>query len=261
VLLAYLRANSWAAAQAALPWTKIESDIKIFAVARYKDDKSEWFTARGFREVSFLRHTSLEYKARDFPDTAIYARADDVIPLPKMVLASAGVPKDVADGFTKFFESWLIGKDDIGSLIVPLQMASGMGLQVFEKAEERAHAVVEDLYLWRLKNFGAATRLMEERRASRKLGVSAIVMLAEKPFSRATYESLRDAFQPLGPNKLPLLMVALPEPVVAPGGMGDGKAYAAIGKLRHTANTAIVVVGTKTLGGLKVIGFGRYAMH
>jgi hypothetical protein len=93
------------------------------------------------------------------------------------------------------------------------------------------------------------------------LGVSAIVMLAEKPFSRATYESLRDAFQPLGPNKLPLLMVALPEPVVAPGGMGDGKAYAAIGKLRHTANTAIVVVGTKTLGGLKVIGFGRYAMH
>ncbi|MGH8673851.1 MAG: hypothetical protein ACREVG_06030 [Burkholderiales bacterium] len=85
--------------------------------------------------------------------------------------------------------------------------------------------------------------------------------LLEQSRARTSYKEVRDAFQPLGADKVPLLMFALSQPVVAPGGMGDGKAYAAIGKLRHTANTAVVVVSTRTLGGLKVIGFGRYTMH
>lgn len=261
VLETYLEKNPWVKAAGVRSWKDVEHKVITFSKAELKDEKVSWFRSQGFTDLDFLGHTSLELKRFDWSDGITYAGAGEVIAFPKEIMAKADVPKEVSDEFGNFIENWIVKDGELEKFIVPSMMASGMGLNVIEKSSDRTKAVIEDLKLWRLKSFGTAVRFMNEKRTKRLVTIQAGVKLLASPGARVNYKSVREAFQPIGSEKAPYLVIALPKPVVAPGGMGDGKAYAAIGKLRHTANTVIVLVGTHTLGGLKIIDFGRYTTH
>jgi hypothetical protein len=218
-------------------WDSVSVQIDSFSRGTTKVEKATWFKTRGFTDVSFLDGISLpdgrgwvpvRWDGRKLPD------------IKATVLPQQGVDPQVLDFYHAFLSEWLTGIAKVGKL--------ARFIKDDEAKLNSPNLPLElKLWLWRLRDHGAAVPLLFDESGSRRVRVAALA-LTRRPDAFAQFSKIPDAVLPLliesdAPSPiLPFIVFELSKSAA------EGRRAVAILRLLDAPYETVAVVAEQTGG-------------
>lgn len=228
-------------------WSSLEPAVHVFAEARSKTAKREWFLSQGFTETDFLEGVtipdgpkpgSMQFDGRQLPSlaTAVSTQHD--------------APQDVRDFFDRLMVRWL-GKESLDAVAADLTRSDSSSVRR-AASSSRVAQLAARLKLWKMRDHGTAARLVHLGRDLSATEIAQVKVLTKQSsvYVEAGPQQALFPLVALGPNPSPLLPYILR---MLPAKGGAGSRAIAIARLKHAPHDTVGFVAEKTLGGWKLV--------
>jgi hypothetical protein len=229
-------------------WPTLQPAVQLFAQARTKTAKRDWFVKQGMVDTAFLQGVTLPNGSNPGP-----LNFDGRL-LPQLAQGASlqhGVPPDAREFFDRFLARWL-ANESVESVVADFAKKKVESSKGSTASSSLAAQLTTRLKVWKLRDHGTSARLAHLSRPFTAKEIAQVNAMGKEPAANVAV-AVEQAFFPLvtgGPAPSPLLPYILH---LLPGQDASAPRAIAIARLMHAPRDTIGFLAEKSASGWTLV--------